>query len=69
MHPGEAAAAEAAASAAQRQALQGLPDHAGRRVRVVASVCHDLASFLYSQPDITQLPSAWTGISASKTST
>jgi hypothetical protein len=57
-HPGEVAAAEAAAAAAQRAALRALPAEALSRVDVVASVCTDVPSFLHSQPTLTALAGA-----------
>ena len=57
-HPGEVAAAEAEAIAAQRAALRALPAAAAARVEVVASVCTDVPSFLHSQPTLTALAGA-----------
>ena len=57
-HPGEVAAAEAEAIAAQRAALRALPASAAERVEVVASVCTDVPSFLHSQPTLTALAGA-----------
>ncbi|KAK9827708.1 hypothetical protein WJX81_003245 [Elliptochloris bilobata] len=54
-HPGEVAAAEAEAIAAQRAALRSLPAAAMERVDIVASVCTDIPSFLHSQPMLTAL--------------
>ena len=57
-HPGEVAAAEAAAAIAQRAALRALPAEALGRVDIVASVCTDVPSFLHSQPTLTALAGA-----------
>ena len=57
-HPGEVAASEAEAIAAQRAALCALPPSAAKRVEVVASVCTDVHSFLHSQPTLTALAGA-----------
>ncbi len=57
-HPGEVAAAEAAAAIAQRAALRALPAEALSRVDIVASVCTDVPSFLHSQPTLTALAGA-----------
>lgn len=62
-HPGEVAAAEAEAIAAQRAALRALPASAAKRVEVVASVCTDVPSFLHSQPTLTALAGALSPVS------
>ncbi len=64
-HPGELFAAEEAAEATQRRALEGLPQEMLERVIVAATAHTDEATFLYNQPTIQKRPGATGGPSAS----